>query len=558
MATEKRKFSFSNLFKNTTPKPEDRQIYNMGIQEKNTSYVINPTVIYNIASQSTILRTCTTQLKSEIFRRGYVWEEAYTVKCKDCGKVHKSATLECKDCGSRNLKKPDPKQLSYATKFLERYVNKSEQLFIDILKELEDDLNIMDDAYLILVKEYFLDSDGVIKMHRIKEVYRGDPVSMHIFSDDLGQKGIDGYTCLVHRELLATDMTEKCDICGSKLHPIHYVNRAKGNHQHYVKGEVLHFSKYSPSRMYGLSPVLTLWSNVTTLLAMENYVNSSYTKARMPRGLLAVQTRNIDSMKSFWRGVKEKMEVDPHFIPVMGIEAEGGKGSVEWINFMDSLKEMEYISVKDDLRDRISAFYGVSKIFLNDATASGGLNNEGMQILVTNRAVEMAQTIWNNYVFPFITEQFGITDWDLKLPPSEEEDEIAVLRKREIEVNIAASTKNLGFEVDMDDEGRFIYSKPKPEQGEKPKEQQGEDVELDPYAGTNIDQSQLGQMMEQGDRPTKTDAGKPETVKSKPQENPNPTKNKARMSVGPDKRNSGLPKDAGNENVDRRTERGGI
>ena len=148
MAAEKRRFSFTNLFKNTTPKPQDRQIYNLGIQEKNTSYVINPTVIYNIASQSTILRTCTTQLKNEIFRRGYVWEEAFTVKCNDCGKVHKSATLECKDCGSTNLNKPDPKQLNYATKFLERYVNKSEQLFIDILKELEDDLNIMDDAYL--------------------------------------------------------------------------------------------------------------------------------------------------------------------------------------------------------------------------------------------------------------------------------------------------------------------------------------------------------------------------------------------------------------------------
>ena len=41
-------------------------------------------------------------------------------------------------------------------------------------------------------------------------------------------------------------------------------------------------------------------------------------------------------MRAFWRSVKEKMEKDPHFIPVMGIEAEGGKGSVEWIKFMDS------------------------------------------------------------------------------------------------------------------------------------------------------------------------------------------------------------------------------
>jgi len=557
---EKRRFSIGNLFKRTTPKPADRTIFNPGIQERDSSYMITAPIIYHMGSQSVILRTCITQLKNEIFRRGYTWDEKFVVKCMDCNKQHKSATTECSDCGSTNLRKPDPKQLQYAHKFLERYVNKSEQMFIDVLKELEDDLNIMDDAYLVMVKEYYMDSDSEIKMHKIKEIYRGDPVTMFIHSDELGRKGTEGYTCVRHRNMYSEDVGAVCEECGGSLHPVHYVNRVHGEQQYFIKGEVLHFSKYSPSRLYGLSPVLTLWNHITTLIAMENYINSSYTKARMPRGLLAVQTRNIDSMKSFWRGVKEKMESDPHFIPVMGIEAEGGKGSVEWVNFMDSIKEMDYIQVKEDLRDRISAFYGVSKIFQNDATASGGLNNEGMQILVTNRAVEMAQTVWNNYVFPFITEEFGITDWELKLPPSEEEDQVAEKRLREIEVNIAGQIKNLGFEVDMDDEGRFIFTKEQPEGEKKPRGGGGSggQIDADPYAGTNIDQSQLGQMMEEGNRPTKTEAGQPEKVKAdepKPQENPPAARAKPRMSVGPDKRFTGLPEEAGNQNVDRRTER---
>ena len=265
----------------------------------------------------------------------------------------------------------------------------------------------------------------------------------------------------------------------------------------------------------------------------------------MPRGLLAVQTRNMDSMRSFWRSVKEKMETDPHFIPVMGIEAEGGKGSVEWIKFMDSLKEMDYVSVKDDLRDRISAFYGVSKVFMADNTTSGGLNNEGMQILVTNRAVQMAQNVYNNYVFPFLTKQFGITDWDLKLPPSEEEDEIAVLRKREIEVNIAASTKNLGFEVEMDEDGNFTFKKPEPDPEQQPAESGEKPLEKDPLAGSNLDQRDLDEQA----RMFAEGGG------SKPQENPPATRNKSRMSVGPDKRMSGLPQEAGNQNVDTRNER---
>jgi hypothetical protein len=554
MAEEKRRFAFTNLFRNSTPKPADRTVYNLGIQERDNSYLLTSPIIYHIVQQSTIVRTCITQLKQEIFRRGYTWEEKFVVKCQDCGKEHASPVKQCSECNSTNLKKPDPNQLQYAKKFLDGYVNCSEQLFIDVLKELEDDLNIMDDAYLVLVKEYYLDNNSKIRMHRIKEVFRGDPVTMHIYSNELGERGKGGFVCLKHRNRVHEHQTELCETCQSELYPVHYVNRVNGEEQYFVKGEVVHFSKYSPSRLYGMSPIITLWNNVTTLIAMDNYVNSSYTKARMPKGLLAVQTRNMDSMKSFWRGVKEKMEQDPHFIPVMGIESEGGKGSVEWVKFMDSLKEMEYISVKDDLRDRISGFYGVSKVFMNDASASGGLNNEGMQILVTNRAVEMAQTTWNNYVFPFVTTQFGISDWELKLPPSEEEDEIAVLRKREIEVNIAGQIKNLGFEVEMDDEGRFIYTKPKPVEGdEQGKTQSGDDdFKTDPYAGTDIDASQLGQMMEAGTKPSLAEAGQPEKVKS---DEPPKTRNKPSMNTGPDKRFKGLPKDAGNQNVDKRTER---
>jgi len=542
MVEERRRFSLTNLFRRSTPKPADRTIYNIGIQERQQQTLMTAPVIYHIVQNSVIARTCITQLKQEIFRRGYVWEKAYEAHCNNCNKKHQRPVTECSRCGSDDLKVPDVKQLEYAEKFIEGYVNKSEQLFIDVFKELEDDLNIMDDAYIVLVKEYFIDGNQKIRMHRIKEIYRGDPVTMAIYTDELGQRGTKGFTCVNHRSMLSTEPYSSCEECGSKLYPVHYVNRVAGQEQYFLKGEVLHFSKYSPSRLYGLSPVITLYNHLTTLLAMEQYVNSSYTKSRMPRGLLAVQTRNMDSMRAFWRSVKEKMETDPHFIPVMGIEAEGGKGSVEWIKFMDSLKEMDYVSVKDDLRDRISAFYGVSKVFMADNTTSGGLNNEGMQILVTNRAVQMAQNVYNNYVFPFLVKQFGITDWVLKLPPSEEEDEIAVLRKREIEVNIAASTKNLGFEVEMDEDGNFTFKKPDPV--EEPKPEGGEEkTELDPYAGTNIDASQLGQMQEQA------------LQGSTPQQNPPATRNKPRMSVGPDKRMTGLPQDAGNQNVDTRNER---
>ena len=539
--TEKKRFSIRNFLRRRTPTPGDRKVFQMGIQEKESGLFMTTPLLYDVAGQSVITRTCTTQIKNEVFRRGFDWKKKFSMKCLKCEKEHENDVERCATCGSDALRKPDEKQLKYARNFMEGYVNDSNQMLIDVLKEMEDDLNIVDDGYIILVKEYYLDGNGEIKLHRIKEIYRGDPVTMAIYADEDGTRGTSGFTSLNDRDFLSDDQFEIHPETNEKLYPVHYINRVNGEEQYFVKGEVLHFSKYSPSRLYGQSPVLTLFSHITTLIAMENYVNTSYTKSRMPKGLLAVQTRNMESMKTFWRAVKEKMEEDKHFIPVMGIEADNGKGSIEWIKFMDSLKEMDYVAVKEDLRDRIAAFYGVSKIFMADNSASGGLNNEGMQILVTNRAVEMAQNVYNYYVFPWLTKEFGITDWKLVLPPSEEEDEIAVMRKREIEVNVAASIKNLGFDIDMNEEGEFTFKKIV-EQPEQP--QEGEKVEGDPYAGTNVDASQLGQLQEQslmGDKPS------PEGEGAK--------RNKPSMSVGPDKRNTGLPQEAGNQNIDRRTEK---
>tara|TARA_R110001632_G_scaffold171988_1_gene291236 strand:- start:428 stop:1267 length:840 start_codon:yes stop_codon:yes gene_type:complete len=275
---------------------------------------------------------------------------------------------------------------------------------------------------------------------------------------------------------------------------------------------------------------------------------------RTPKGILAVQTNNMESLVKYWKGVKEKLEQDPHYIPIMGIESDGGsKGSVEWIPFMNSLKEMDYTAVKEDLRTRISAFYGVSNIFMADSTASGGLNSEGMQILVTNRAVEMAQGVYNKYLFPFMMEQFGITDWRVQLLRSEEEDEMAVLRRREMEVTLAIQMKNLGFEVDMNEDGDFIFKK-FPADGltevDVEKKKGDAPIETDKFAGTNIDASQLGQLQEQALMSGQTKGQVAGEVADKADYTP-----KARMPSPPDKRFTGLPGDAGNKNVDKRTER---
>ena len=116
---------------------------------------------------------------------------------------------------------------------------------------------------------------------------------------------------------------------------------------------------------------------------------------------------------------------------------------------MDTLEEMQYIAVRDEIRNRIAAFYGVSSIFMVDNGKSGGLNNEGLQILVTNRAVEFGQKVYTEVLFPRLLRQMNIHDWKLTLYPNEEEDEITRLRRDEQELNVAQRMAQLGFQLNF-------------------------------------------------------------------------------------------------------------
>jgi len=201
-----------------------------------------------------------------------------------------------------------------------------------------------------------------------------------------------------------------------------------------------------------------------TLSAMDNFMYLSYQKRRMPRGVLAITTDNIQSTASFWKGAEEKMERDPHYIPKVGIESATGRGRVEFVRFMDTLDEMQYGAVRDELRMRIAAFYGVSNVFMMDSGKGGGLNNEGMQILVTNRAVESGQKLWGRDVFPRLFSAMGVEDWEMTLYPNEEEDDVTRLRRDEMEVNIAQRMQQLGFQPQLTEDAgrdiRFFYKKP--------------------------------------------------------------------------------------------------
>jgi len=456
-----------DMERHSTPIPA-MPLFTSGIQEPPLLQGITIPALYAASYECVVLRSILNHLNVETFRKGWGWKAKFVVKCRSCDVEYQQQLESCSACGGE-IRKPDKEQLEYADIVLNED-NRMMQGFIEVLREVEMDLNIVDDAYIILTKEYFIDpSSKKPVFYRVKEVTRADPIFMRIVADKRGIRGGRQYTSLVDRSFRTSDKDDKCPKTGMDVVPIHYMNLAGvGAGQVYTDDEVIHLSKWSPSKLYGRSPIATMWRQVNTLIAMDNYVYSAYQKRRMPRGVMVIKSSNLETVERTARNIQEHLERDPNYIPTVGVETESGRGGLEYVRMMDTLEELQYIPIKDDIRQRIAAFFGVSNVFMNDV-GGGGLNNEGMQIVVSNRSVAFSQSIYNKLLFPALMAAFSISEWTLTLSPHEEEDEIMLLRRDEMAIRNMMQMKQAGFEATlrdgMDDvDLKFDFSEPDPAQ----------------------------------------------------------------------------------------------
>jgi hypothetical protein len=189
-------------------------LYTTGIQEPVLAQGITIPALYAVSRENLILRTVLAKLNQEIFRRGYYWEKKFELKCTDCGEEYNHEIEVCKMCGGP-LRTCDADEVIYP-KWLLNQENSMEQSFMHVLQEIEHDLNVVDDAFLILVKEYFVDeSTSEIMFYRVKEIIRGDPIFMRIVSDKRGVRGGRYKVCPIHRDQVSyPGQDDPCQVCG--------------------------------------------------------------------------------------------------------------------------------------------------------------------------------------------------------------------------------------------------------------------------------------------------------------------------------------------------------
>lgn len=183
-------------------------------------------------------------------------------------------------------------------------------------------MEIADNAYLLLLKNYFINGSGDIDLQKteIKEILRIDPPQVAMIADSDGRIGYDDkrnrvFVCprFEHRDKRL--YSQKCDRCGAKaikaimeVNSVYSVGIPQPKRVIYADGEVIwKAGKYKPSLIYGLSPIYAIWSKAMALSHMDEYVRKYFDKMRPPRGLLVIASRNYETFRKSWDALERKL-----------------------------------------------------------------------------------------------------------------------------------------------------------------------------------------------------------------------------------------------------------
>ena len=472
------------------------------------TYKFSNEQIYLVAKNSDILSIVRNALRGEIFRNGIELVEAMdtdedVVSDQDTEgsepkqensdeqdiekadpEAEDSTDAADKQLPADNFKPVQPKRAQPTPKkgndaerrkiiqFLDR-CNANGQSILDVCKQIEDDINIIDDGYMLFVFDYTFENGAPEPSGReLVEVIRIDPKYMSLVMNEQDIPGMDNdgnflMSCPGNRTQLHVVPPEQVDQAfdprsGQKLQRVYYKHKnTKGAEVFYFEDEIAHRSRYVPSTRLGYAPVITLWEKVQILMAMDQYMQELYQGQRPPKSLMLIRTSNKESLRAAWDDMLERARQNKHLPGMLGIQGGGAQGDsgrfAEFFDLMKGLDEMQYIEARQEMRSQIGAYFGVAPIFQNDVSTGGGLNNEGLQITVTNRASQRAQTDYNDFFFKRLLRAMGYAHWVLTLKPSEEQDEMAKLERMQLSITIGGDAVSKGLEAEWDeDKGEVI------------------------------------------------------------------------------------------------------
>ena len=437
---------------------------------------------YDVFKFSDTVRNIIRTIRDEIFKNGLVIEPAYAVKCGVCGTEYETEVEECDVCGNKDSwQYPDKKNRKKLEDWI-KDVNYNDQTLEDVLREIEIDLDLIDNAFLLIRKKYAFDEKGELVSSEVIEVLRLDPKkNIRLIMnregvparDDAGNKLM---FCLEHRNYIQKNRV-RCEICGKKLFPAYYVvkGRDESKQTYYTRKEIIHIKKFTSGIGYGVPPLLSVWRKIVTLMLVERYIFYRYKLQRPPQGILIVKTSNHKDFERAWDYIVSKTKENPHMIYPLVLTGDPGDRRVAEYFQLSTSEDSDALEVMRSLMISVGAVYGVMPLYMGEA--GRGLTNEGLQVTITNRMLEMSQRVYNEKVLPEITKALGVGDWRIKLAPVEERDEDKRIERIIRKLEVVRALREMGYDAELikvGDDIDFVFKgKTEESQEEVPEETEG-------------------------------------------------------------------------------------
>ena len=372
------------------------------------------------------IRSPLNHITSEVFRRGFHWEA--TVADPDRGQIEVFENF-LKDC------------------------NVFDQSLEEVLRQFHFDINSIDDGFLYLAKEYYSDQDGSLRS-KVKEIRRLNPALVEFDLDVSGLPKNAHFLCPIHREEVK-DVSSKCDEpgCVRLCQPVMYKYYHRNQQLYLFDAEIIHLTKFAPSETYGWSPILTIFEKALTLIGMDKNLYRYFFERKMPASMVMVTTDDPESLRRERAHIAAQTKLDPNFIPMVAVSARSQRGRVDMVRLFHTLQEMDYLPVREEIRERVGAMWGVTPAWQGAPEAFGGLSTQTQQLVVMSRVVESDQRLFHEKVFPILLDAFGITDWELQLPNPEEKAEATKISFAQQKVQVANTLAQLGFTITLKEQG---------------------------------------------------------------------------------------------------------
>jgi hypothetical protein len=412
--------------------------------------------------------------REELFRNEFpVWKSRFTKTCTECPAEFDEAVDECEACGAPT-RDPDPQEKRRAER-LSKSVNKEGQSLRALLKDAEWDqwgagvpLLVIRYEWQVQEQSTRLAGAGQVRRSDPIELRKGDPKRIVPVVDETRRIGGYWWACPRCRggpDYEPRESPGACEECEAETREVYFAERGETSHSrrstsdgydtYYYKEEILTYPYAFPrlNGLDGLSPVHHVWLKQLLIELMDKYAGAFYdpSSKKLPNQFIILHTTNADYWESKLEEIRESDGKSLYDSPILANEYSPQSASAPEVQVVDAMPDGllgQNDTLKETLKTDIRRQLGVSNVQDNDLSDAGGLNNEGLQLEVTDRSIASQQHDYVVGVLDTLAKRLGIDDWYPAFLPSSGPD------AAELRAHIRAGTEaaEAGLDATFEDE----------------------------------------------------------------------------------------------------------